>query len=120
VVTLVDTSSFTFEATLSGNVLGCPELPSFSATVTPGAGQNQWNPAGFSIQATTPGAGSASLNHDFNLRTLDGRGIPGCRADASWVLTGAFNAGYTAFNGTITTSFPNSSTGAFLSLTHSG
>jgi hypothetical protein len=120
VVTLVETTSFRFEASFSGSVLGCAEQPSVSATVTPGIGPNQWSPAGFSIQGTTPSGGSASLNHDFNMRSLDGRGIPGCRPDVSWVLTGGFNPGYMVFNGAVTTTFPDSTTGAILSLTHTG
>ena len=86
-------------------------------------GPNQWNANGFQIQFTTQNNGSVSMNHDFAMRTLDGNGTPGCRPGVHWVMNGAFNTGYTGFNGAVTTTLEpgsNPSTAnALLTLTKS-
>jgi len=83
-------------------------------------GANQWNANGFSIDFTTQNGGTAVLNHDFGMRTLDGHGVPGCRKTVSWVLTGAFNSGYTSFNGSVTTTLEDMSTApALITMTKS-
>ncbi|MBA3717199.1 MAG: hypothetical protein H0W87_03090, partial [Actinobacteria bacterium] len=111
VVTIPTASSFHFEATFGGSVFGCSSQPAVSATVVQGpGGANQWNANGFAIDFTTQNNGTAILNHDFTMRTLDGHGVPGCRPGVSWVLTGAFNTGYTGFSGAVTTTLENGST----------
>ncbi len=84
-------------------------------------GPNQWNANGFSIDFTTQNGGTAVLNHDFAMRSLDGHGVPGCRPTVSWVLTGGFNTAYTSFNGAVTTTLEPgsdpSTANALLSLT---
>jgi hypothetical protein len=118
-VTVPSASSFHFEATFGGTVFGCAAQPTVSANVVQGpGGANQWNANGFSIDFTTQNGGTAVLNHDFERRTLDGHGTPGCRPTVSWVLTGAFTTDYTTFNGSVTTTLEDMSTApALLSLT---
>jgi hypothetical protein len=90
-----------------------------SADVTQGpGGPNQWNATGFSIAVTTPNDGTAALTHTFEGRELDGQGTPGCRPTVHWNLLGAFNTGYTSFNGAVTTTLEGGGTAnALLSLT---
>jgi hypothetical protein len=118
VVSIPDAASFHFEATFGGSVFGCGSQPSVSATVVQGpGGPNQWNATGFSIDFTTQNGGTAALNHDFEMRTLDGHGSPGCRPTVNWVLNGAFDSTYTSFNGAVTTTLEDGSTAnALLSL----
>ncbi len=117
VVTLPTSNSFRFEATFGGTVFGCGQQPAISATVTEGTGPNHWNPGGFSIDFTNQNSGTVRLTHDYNLRTLDGTGSPGCRPTVSWVLTGAFDTNYTTFNGSVTTTLEDgTSSPALISL----
>ena len=103
-VTIPSANTFHLEATFGGSPFACPSVPTVSADVVQGpGGANQWNANGFQIDITTPNGGTAVLNHDFSMRTLDGHGIPGCRKTVSWVLTGAFTTGYTSFSGAVTT-----------------
>lgn len=112
-------NSFTFDGTFGGTIFGCGgQQPTVTATVTPGMGPNQWNSAGFSVQITTPTNGTASLNYDYAMQSLDGSGSPGCRPGVHWVLTGGFSGNN--FNGAVTTTLENGSTAnATLSLTRS-
>ena len=121
-VTTPSANTFHFTATFGGSVFGCSAQPTVSADVVQGpGGPNQWNANGFQIDFTTQNGGTAFLNHDFAMRTLDGHGVPGCRPTVSWVLTGAFNTAYTSFNGAVTTTLePGSNPGtanALISLT---
>ena len=104
VVTTPSANAFHFTATFGGSVFGCGAQPTVSADVVQGpGGPNQWNANGFQIDFTTQNGGTAFLNHDFAMRSLDGHGMPGCRQTVSWVLTGGFNTAYTSFNGAVTT-----------------
>ena len=119
VVTIPNERSFHLEANFGGTTFGCSSQPTISQTLVQGpGGANQWNANGFQIDFASQSGGSAVLNHDFALRTLDGHGVPGCRPTVSWVLTGAFDSGYTSFNGSVTTTLENMTTApALLSLT---
>ena len=119
VVTAPNAKTFHLEATFEGAVFGCGRQPTVSADVAQGpGGANQWNAIGFAIDFAAQDGGSASLNHTFSTRTLDGHGTPGCRPTVRWVLIGAFNTGYTSFNGSVTTTLEDLTTApALLSLT---
>jgi hypothetical protein len=121
VVTTPDAATFHFEATFGGSPFACGTVPTVSADVRQGpGGPNQWNASGFQIDFTSQNGGSAVLNHDFAMRSLDGHGVPGCRPTVSWVLTGGFNSTYTGFNGAVTTSLEGGGTAnALLNLTKS-
>jgi hypothetical protein len=108
-------------ATFDGSVFGCGTQPIVSVDVLQGpGGPNQWNANGFQIQTTTPSGGSANLNHDFEMRSLDGNGVPDCRPGVRWQLVGGFNTGYTGFSGAVTTTLEDDSTAsALISLTKS-
>jgi hypothetical protein len=104
-VTISDPATFHFEANL-GSVFGCGPQPTVSADVVQGpGGPNQWNANGFSILLDPgPAGGRISLNHNFEFRSFDGTGTPGCRPDVTWALTGGFTTNYSAYNGQMTIS----------------
>ena len=107
--------------TFGGSVFACGAQPTVGGRRAGAGGPNQWNANGFQIDFTTQNGGTAFLNHDFAMRSLDGHGVPGCRPTVSSVLTGAFNTAYTSFNGAVTTTLePGSNPGtanALISLT---
>ena len=118
VVQLPDPNSFTFTATLGGNVFGCTSPPPTSGQITFGTGPNHWNADGFSVQMAAAGGGSVSIAYDFKANMLTGNGTSGCNPGITWTIKGSFNGN--TFSGTVTITLPGGITAtSVLNLTRS-
>lgn len=109
-------SSFTFTATLGGNVFGCAAPPPTSGEITQGTGPNHWNADGFTIQTKGGGGGAVSVAYDFKANSFTGSGTSGCDPGITWTIKGSFDGN--TFTGTVSISLPGgTSATSILSLT---
>jgi hypothetical protein len=111
-------TSFTFQASLGGNVFGCSTPPATSGEITEGTGVNHWNADGFSIQTTGGAGGAVSVAYDFKTNKFTGSGTSGCNPNISWSIVGSFTGN--TFTGTVSISFSGGgSATSILNLTRS-
>jgi hypothetical protein len=103
-VNATSANSFTFTATLGGNVFGCSAPPPTSGEIQPGTGPNRWGAAGFSVEMTGAAGGKVSLSYDHATKTLTGSGTSGCSPGIGWKLTGRFEGD--SFSGDVAISLP--------------
>ncbi len=92
-------SSFTFQATLGGNVFGCPTPPPASGEITQGTGVNHWNADGFTVKTQ-----NSTVSYDFKANAFTGNGVSSCNPGITWTIKGAFDGN--AFSGTVSISLP--------------
>lgn len=102
-----------------GNVLGCPDPPAETVTLTKGSGADKWNARGFKVDEQTQAFGELKITYKHRGKSFTGSGgKPPCRPDeVTFTLKGKLTS--TRFTATVTIQLPGQTAVADLTATKS-